>query len=150
MTRPGLLIGAATIIVVASLWYVQAPPRSPGGYRDRVSASAETLRSQVQTARLTIRAVRSGDSTHPAASVSLKEAEEDADKAAAAFAGYDPPRGTSDLRSDLTTLGDEVTSALSDLRIAAARGEWQSLPQVAAPLPKLSERLDQLARRAGS
>jgi len=135
-------------VVVAALWYVVAPPRGVDGYRERASSTAEALRSQVQTARIWLRTVARDDTLLTSASVGLWEAEEDASAVASGFEGYDPPRGADELRADLSGLADETTSALGDLRIAAHRGDWGTLPRLAEPLPRLADRLQALARRA--
>ncbi len=147
--KPVLVVAVASLIL-ASLWYVQAPPRTAGAYRERAVKTAESLRSQVQTTRIWLSSLADDESTRPAASVAFREAEEDADKAAATFARYDPPVGTDALRSRLTSLATEVTDALAQVRIAAHRGRWEKLPERRGSLAKLSKRLDDLRKEAGS
>ena len=148
MRRLAALIGA--VLVVASVWYVQAPPRTAAAYRDEAKRTAETLRAQVETARLWIESVHDGSATHQAATVAFQETEADAIAAASGFAAHDPPSDTDALRRDLTALGDDVESALGDLRILAHRERWAELPERPTRLAELSRRLDDLAQRAGS
>jgi hypothetical protein len=75
--------------------------------------TVEFLRSQVQTARLWVEAVGRNDATHPAASVALQEAENDASATAGRFTGWDPPAGADGIRDTVTSLGDEVIQALA-------------------------------------
>lgn len=150
MRAKSALAVAAGLLVLACLWYVQAPPRSADAYRERAVKTAETLRSQVQTTRIWLRTVADDESTRPAASVGFREAEEDAGNAASTFESYDPPTGTDALRRRLTTLAGEVTEALAQVRIAAHRGQWRELPQRGAALAELSERLDELEEQAKS
>jgi hypothetical protein len=139
---------AVVAVVLASLWYVIAPPRGVDSYRERASITTGTLRSQVQTARIWLRTLARDDTLRTSAGVGLREADEDASAAAASFEGYDPPRGTDALRARLSTLAEETTTVLGDLRIAAQRDEWDRLDEIGQPLPALAGRLDALARRA--
>lgn len=148
-TKP-VLAAAVGLVVLASLWYVQAPPRSAGAYRERALMTVETLRSQVQTTRIWLRALADDESTRHAAKVGFREAEEDAHKAASAFERYDPPTGTDALRTRLTSLAGEVTDSLGRIRIAAHRGEWRQLQQRRGPLAELSRRLEALKQDARS
>ncbi len=52
--KAGSVVGGFAVIAatVAALWYVTAPPKGVDGYRERAAATAETLVSQVETARL--------------------------------------------------------------------------------------------------
>ncbi len=141
-------IGAAVAVLAASVWYVQAPPRTAGDYRERAAMAAETLRSQVETARLWVRELEAGRATRRAAVVGFREAEADAEAAASEFAGFDPRGDTREIRSDLTALGAQVTDALGQLRIAAQDGRWNALPALAGPLPELARRLEAVGGRA--
>ncbi len=142
------VIGAAAVAVLASLWYVEAPPRTVGDYRERTAMTAEALRSQVETARLWVRELEDGNATREAATVAFREAERDATAAAAEFAAWDPRGGTRGIRSDLTTVASDVTDALAELRIAAEDGRWDKVAALAEPLPGLAERLETVARRS--
>ncbi len=136
------------VVVVASLWYVSAPPRSPDTYRERAAKTAATLSSQVQTARIWVRSSEDGEVTRQAATVGLREAEADANKAASKFETYDPPRGLVDLRSRVSSLAADVTDSLATLRIATAHEQWSQLPRLAEPLERLVNRLDELEKTA--
>ncbi|MDQ3934840.1 MAG: hypothetical protein M3340_09460 [Actinomycetota bacterium] len=138
----------AAILAAASVWYVQAPPRSPETYHDRAVETVEALRSQVQTARIWVRSAEDGETTREAATVGLREAEEDARKAASTFEGYDPPEGTEDLRTRVSALATETTGALARLRIATAQEDWDELTRLAEPLPGLADRLAELDKAA--
>ena len=118
---------AAIVAVFASLWYVQAPPRTQGDYRERAAITAQSLRSQVQTAELWVRELEQERVTLQAATVALREAEGDAVAAASELAVWDPRGDTRPLRSELTMLANAVTDALAELRIAAEGGRWDML-----------------------
>lgn len=139
---------AAIAVVAASLAYVTAPPKGLDGYRERAAATAETLVSQVETARLWSDTYRAGKATTAATLVGFEEAEEDADAAATKFEGYEPPDGGLRYRRELTALAAEVTVALSQLRIAAQQERWEDLAALSAPLAGLAERLSRFEERA--
>jgi hypothetical protein len=131
-------------VVALSLWYVNAPPRSPAAYRERAATTVATLRSQVQTARMWAREVGVGRATHPAAKVGLEEAEEDAAAAAASFERLDPPAGTREARVRVTAAAGEVGDVLAALRIAAHDGAWGDVQAAASALLGLAARLEAL------
>ena len=139
---------AIAIAVLVAVWYVAAPPRTVGDYRERSVMTLETLRSQVETARLWTRAIANDRVTRQAATVAFREAEEDASAAASEFAAWDPRGDTRALRSTITTLGSDVVDSLAKLRIAAEDERWDELPRLAAPLPRLADRLERVARIA--
>jgi len=141
----------ASLVVVASLEYAVAPPRSAPAYSQRASSTLELLRSQVQTARLWIDAVEAGQVTRPAASVAFTEAEEDARTQAGAFAAYDPPEPlerTEPLRKLVTTAGDDTVSLLGEVRVAATTDQWGRLNELAPRLDEAQQRLEQQAAEA--
>ena len=140
---------AAAVATVAAIWYVEAPPRSEREYGERAVLTAELLRSQVESARLTVRAVREQRTTHALAVVLLRDTDRDATATERDFLAWNPPAGAArGVRADVATLASDVTSALGELRIAAEDGRWKRLEAFARPLPDLRERLDALARRA--
>jgi hypothetical protein len=148
MRRSVWTLPAVAIVVVAALWYVQAPPRTVGDYRERAGMTIETLRSQVESARLWTGAVKDDRVTPQAATVAFREAEEDATAVASEFAAWDPPGDTRDLRASITRLASDVIDVLAKLRIAAEDERWNALLRLSAPLPRLADRLQWLARTA--
>jgi hypothetical protein len=128
-------------VVAASLWYVVAPPRDASAYRDRASESAQTLRSQVQTAKIWAQAVADGKALGRSAAVGLDDNEKQAQAAASRFSAYDPPRGTDDVRSEFTSLASAVTDELARLRIAAQRGDWDEVRRAPPRLDRLAAQL---------
>ncbi len=132
----------------AALWYLTAPPKGEDGYRERAASSTETIRSQVQIARIWVETFEDGESTGAAALVGLEEAERDASSAANEFEGFEPPAGLVDLRAGFSSLAAETTDRLGSLRIAAQQEEWERLDELAAPLPDLAERLKRFEEAA--
>jgi hypothetical protein len=143
-----LLFSAAAILIAGSVWYVVAPPRTAGDYHERAALTAQTLRSQVESARLWVEAVESDRVTREAATVAFREAEDDAAAAASEFSAWDPIGDSRDLRSEVTALAADVSDALAALRIAAEDERWNELPHLVERLPQLAEKLDRVARSA--
>jgi hypothetical protein len=148
LRRAGLV--SLAVAVVASLWWLQAPPRSEGAYLERAAATEELLRSHVQTTAMWIRAVRDGDATTQPATVGVREADADAAAVAADFAAWDPPSGGERLQREVTSVAADVTSALTAARIDAARGEWERLERRLDELARLADRLAELRGRKGA
>ncbi len=136
-----VVVAGVALVVLGALWFGHSPPRSADAYRQQAIQAIDYLRSQTQTARLWVDAVTDGDSTHQAAAVAVTEAEKDARATADRFAAYDPPLGEDRVRHTMTGLGDDVVDALSDLRIAVHRGQWNELGGLSAHLTVLADRL---------
>ena len=80
----------------------------------------------------------------------LVEAEEDAGAAQGTFDGIQPPDQRADqLRSRLDDLLTQATGTLAELRVAARRGRFAELPELAKPLPGVAARLDDFAKAHG-
>lgn len=139
--RPLVVVVGVALVVLGSLWFGHAPPRSPAAYRQQAVQTLDHLRSQTETARLWVDTVMEGDSTHQAATVAFQEAETDATATANRFAAWDPPPGTDDVRHTMTELGDDVVDALATLRIAAHRDQWAELHGLAVSLTRLADRI---------
>jgi hypothetical protein len=131
----------AILLAVAALWYSQAPPRTSGAYEHEVGRTVELLRSQLRTAQEWARQVDESKTPLTTASVGFGEVEQDATNTANRFAGYQPPEGQDRMRSRVTAIGDDVVSALSEIRIAARRGNRGSVVAKARGLRTLDERL---------
>lgn len=139
-----LLAVVGVALAALSLWYLVAPPRGEAAYRDRAADSAETLRAQVQTARLWAAAVADGDTTGPAAAVGIEDGERRARAAAAKFEGYDPPQGADGVRERFSALAADATEQLSRMRIAARRGDWAAVARAEPRLERLADELERL------
>lgn len=150
VSRVRWLTALVAVLLLASLWYIQAPPRSVDAFEQRVAHTAEGLRSQVESARIWAKAVEDGHATRPAASIGVAEADADAAELASDFAELQPPRGTDRLRDALLRLARMATDALGAARIAADRGSWARVAALTSRLDGLSSRLDQLGERLGS
>jgi hypothetical protein len=130
-----LLLGACT-----------GPVRSANVYESKAGATAETVASAVETARLAVQAAQDGDAYGRYLTQMLAEAEQDADAAQGTFDGIQPPDHRADrLRDRLDGLLGGATDTLTELRILARRGQFADLAEPAAPLAKLAEELHAFA-----
>ena len=117
-----LLVGACT-----------GPVRSSPVYESKAGQTAAVTASAVQTALLAVDA-----------------AEEDAGSAQGTFDAIQPPDQRADeLRASLDDLLTEATDTLTELRIAARRGRFAELPELAGPLPGVAAKLGDFAKAHG-
>lgn len=140
-----LTVAVAWLLTAASLWWVQAPPRTPDAYGDDASRAAETIASQVETARLWSRAAREGRAFSTSTAVGLEDADRRARNAASAFLEHDPPAGADSVRATLSRVADPATAMLADLRIAAHNGDWAAFERADEPLEQAARRLREFA-----
>ena len=134
-----LLVGACT-----------GPVRSSEVYESKAGQTAATAASAVQTAALAVDAAQGDKAFGRYLTQLLVEAEEDADSAQGTFDGIQPPDQRADqLRSRLDDLLTEATGTLAELRVAARRGRFAELPELARPLPGVAAKLDDFARAHG-
>ena len=134
-----LLVGACT-----------GPVRSSPVYESKAGQTAEVVASATQTALLAVEAARDDKAYGRYLTQVLVEAEEDAGSAQGIFDGIQPPDDRADeLRARLDDLLTEATGALTDLRIAARRGRFAELPELARPLPEVAAKLDKFAEAHG-
>ena len=130
-----LLLGACT-----------GPVRSTHVYESKAGATAETVASAVETARLAVQAGTEGKAYGRYLTQVLAEASEDADAAQGTFEGIQPPDHRADeLRDQLDELVGQATDTLTELRIAARRGHTAELAEPAAPLAGLAGKLHAFA-----
>ena len=130
-----LLLGACT-----------GPVRSTNVYESKAGATAETVASAVETARLAVDAGSQDKAFGRYLTQVLTEAERDADAAQGTFDAIQPPDGRADeLRDELDQLLGPATDTLTELRIAARRGDTAGLAEPAAPLAGLAGKLHAFA-----
>ena len=130
-----LLLGACT-----------GPVRSTNVYESKAGATAETVASAVETARLAVQAGSQDKAFGRYLAQVLADASKDADAAQGTFNAIQPPDGRADeLRDHLDELLGQATDTLAELRIAARRGQTAELAEPATPLAGLADRLHQFA-----
>jgi hypothetical protein len=130
-----LLLGACT-----------GPVRSTNVYESKAGATAETVASAVETARLAVDAGSQDKAFGRYLTQVLAEAEQDADVAQGTFDAIQPPDGRADeLRGHLDELLGQASDTLAELRIAARRGHTAELAAPGAPLAELAGKLHAFA-----
>src|SRR5919206_296048 len=101
----------------------------------RTRQPAATVASAAQTALLATDAARGGKAYGRYLTQLLAEAADDAGAAQGTFDAIQPPdRRADELRGRLDELLTQASGALADLRIAARRGRFAELPELARPL----------------
>jgi hypothetical protein len=139
--------------VVAAMLLVGActgPVRSSPVYESKAGQTAAVAASATQTALLAVDAAEDDKASGRYLTRVLVEAEEDAGSAQGTFDGIQPPDDHADeLRAHLDDLLNEATDSLTDLRIAARRGRFAELPELARPLPGVAAKLDDFAEAHG-
>ena len=136
-----VLLGACLAMTACT-----GPVRSYGVYESKAGKTAEAVVSAVETARLAVGAAARDRAYGRYLGQVLAEAEEDATAAQGTFDAIQPPDRRADrLRGELDDLLTPALSSLTDLRVAARRGDLADLPRLAAPLAGLSKRLDDFA-----
>ena len=132
--RTALLAAAAA---AAACVQPVGPARTADDYELKAKDTAETVLSAVGTAELVVDVATRDRAFPPYVSVSLSEAESEAEAALSTFESIQPPgTGTSSdrLRDDLTELAGDAVDVLADSRIAARRVDDDALAATAGPL----------------
>jgi hypothetical protein len=138
---PAVALGLAVLVAAAGC---TGPVRSDGVYASKAAAAAA---SAAETAQLAVQEAVDGRLFGRTLAQTLAEAASDAGDAQTTFDAIQPPDGRADvLRDRLDGLLTPAVSALEDLRIAARRGDVAQLPSLAAPLPRLSDKLEQVQK----
>jgi hypothetical protein len=133
-------------LLVVVLTACVGPARSGDSFEGKAGATATSMRSAVESARLTIGLASGRMAFAPYLSEAAHYAEDDATSIQGAFDSIQPPDAASDrLRSQLDGLLSGAVSALSDLRIAARRGDVGAMTVVGPRLQRLSRQLDAFA-----
>ncbi len=137
-----IIVLAIAIALVVGIHPV-GPARTFDDYEHKAKDTAESVLSSVQTARLTARLASEGRLLGTAASVLLSESDSGVGHAQQVFEGIQPPDAHADVvRARLLRLLDRSAATVQELRIAARRGDVESLRAKAAPLAGLAARLE--------
>ncbi len=124
------------------------PARWPSAYEGKAGATADQMVSAVETGRLASEIAAAKKGLAPYLSVTIADAEQAATSIQGAFDSIQPPDRHSDaLRDQLDALLAQAVSGLSDMRIAARRGEFAAVERVGRSLRSVSEKLDGFAQQ---
>ena len=133
-------------VVLLGLWYGLAPPRSDTAYEKSAADTAGFLHSQLATVQLWVDE-RPANVLDTSVVVAIEESESDANVTLKRFAGYDPPPGQEQLRTRLTSLGQQATTLLGEIRIAAHAGDWGRVAELSRKAKSPSTKLEELSKR---
>jgi hypothetical protein len=124
--------------------------RTADDYRSKAVATADQVRSAVETARLGVEAADRGRAFLPYLSRLFGDAEGDATWPQTAFDSVQPPDEESDaVRRELDVLLDDAASVLSEVRIAIRRDDVDAVVARAGDLATLSADLQAFSDRYG-
>lgn len=136
---------AVLTLVIVSLWYGHAPPRSVAAYDKQAGHTVAFLDSQLRTGILWSRQHQDGNVTEAATVVAFDEGVEDARRTLDRFTGYVPPGARYELRERISTTGSNAVEQLGRMRIAAHRGDWTRLSALANDAEQVSKELRAIA-----
>jgi hypothetical protein len=139
-----------TVLVLSGcLWWALHPPRSEDHYRQESADTVELLRSNVETTRIWLDARAVDRTTSNAVEVALTETEGDADRTLSGYTAHQPPSPTTtELRSEVATIGDRVVTLLGQIRVDARSGRWDAALAARDDLEVVSRQLAALQRKA--
>jgi hypothetical protein len=144
--RVVLVVAAASLLGAACV----APARTESSYEGKAADTADAVVSAARTVLLTARAGAENRSFAPIVSVTVANAGTDAASARDAFVSIQPPDARSDaLRRRLLPELQRAVDTIELVRIAARRAELDRLPEIAAPLGDLADRLERFATTHG-
>jgi hypothetical protein len=137
--------GLAVVIAVTLFFGLHpvSPARTFDDYSLKAKDTAESVLSSVETARIAARVGSDGRAFGPYVSVVLSEADQGIGSAQSVFEGIQPPDSHADVvRARLTRLLNRASDRVSRLRIAARRGEIDTLERRAEPLQAIARQLN--------
>jgi hypothetical protein len=139
-------VGLGLVLLVAAAGCT-GPVRSDPVYASKAATTAAAAASAVETAQLAVQEAAAGRLLGRTLAQTLAEAASDAGDAQSTFDAIQPPDGRADVLHDqLDGILGPAVSTLEDLRTAARRGDVAQLPSLAAPLPRLDDRLAQFRK----
>ena len=111
------------------------PARTSASYEAKARTTASSARSSVATARLLAETASAGKTFGGYASTSASEAEDSLSATIGTFDSIQPPNAESDaLRDELDSLLQDALSRVTDVRVAARRGQFTEMGLLTAPL----------------
>jgi len=122
------------------------PARTFGKYESKAKTTAKSVLSSAETVRLMATSASDGNAIGPYVSGVVSEAEDAANKAQDTFDSIQPPDEKADhLRDQVDDVFSSTTDHITDVRVAARRGQLDTLAEVARPLDQDIEALKLLA-----
>jgi len=142
------LVGPTIVVVVAGACTV--PARTVDDYEADAAAAAADAISHVGTSLLIARAIEREGVPITTASVVLSDAEQAAAGVRGTFAEIQPPDAQLDaLRAEVLRLMDAAEQVVSDMRIAARRGDARTIARLEGNAQDALDALDAFATEHG-
>jgi len=127
----------APIALTAGCAHPVGPARTYGKYEGKARTTVEAALSNVQTVRLVASAASRGNAFGPYTGFVVSDAEESLSGLQGTFGSIQPPDGRADdLRDTVDQLLSDALAHVTDVRIAARRGELHDLGSTAGPLAR--------------
>jgi len=124
-----------------------APAPTPSAYQGKAARTAHDALSQVETARMAVRAGTQGRLSRGYLEVLLVDAEDSFGSIQDTFDSVQPPEQDVDnMRDDLDELLSAGSDALSRLRIAARRDDAADMADAVRALDRVAAGLDQFGQ----
>jgi hypothetical protein len=127
------------------------PARTSGSYEAKARTTATSARSSVATTRLLAETASQGKTFGGYTATSASEAEDALSATIGTFNSIQPPNAQSEqLRDDLNLLLQDALERVTDVRIAARRGQFKGLEALTADLEKSEVALSGWLRAHGA
>jgi hypothetical protein len=135
-------VAAALIVAVSGCAHPVGPARTYGKYEGKATTTAEAALSNVEVVRLTARTAARDRAFGPYVGSVVSDAEESLDGLAGTFGSIQPPDDRADdLQARLDQLLGDALDHVTDVRVAARRGQLATLDDTAAALAGDAEHL---------
>ena len=133
--RRAVLPALLLVLPVACVAHPVGPARTMGKYTGKAATTAKSALSVVETVRLVARAAAEGKALGTYVDVVVSRAEESLDGLSGTFGSIQPPAERADrVREALEGMLDDALGHVTEVRVAARRGELAGLGRVAEPL----------------
>lgn len=148
---PGKLRRVAAAVAPAAAVLLLAgcvtPATGADSYQDKAAMSVKAAISEVETARLTVRAMLDDRILRRYADETVSASEQALASISEAFGSVQPPQGTDQVRDEVTTVLSDAEDAVAMARIAVRRSDRTRLQQVQVDLTKVADDLGELKER---
>ncbi len=133
----------AAVPILVLLVACVGPARHFETFESKAAKTASDAVSSVDSALLAVELAEERKAIAPYITTAIEDAEDDVTAVQGSFDSIQPPDPESDrLREELDGLLSDAVSGVSALRIAARRGNLDSLPKIARPLSRVSDELE--------
>jgi hypothetical protein len=134
---------ALAISTAACVAHPVGPARTEGKYEGKAVTTAEGALSAVNTVRIAARTAAKDHAFGPYLSVLISEQEESLSGLQGTFDSIQPPdKQADDLKTELDDLISDALDHVTDVRLAARRGEQHGLATEAEPLAEDATKLN--------